>query len=149
MRCQKIGKTSFNSFTQSLGHHKVNYDGAIFSQQEKASVGVVIKNAKGVVMASMSQQVPLPATVAQVEALALRRATKFTLELGITKAIFEGDSKTICRELNDPIPSRTLHGHLLQDVKSLSNSFQFVGFSHVRRQGNTVTYALARRTIRE
>ena len=75
-------------------------------------------------MASMSQQVPLLATVAQVETLAVRRATKFALELGITKAIFEGDLETICRELNDPILSRALHGHLLQDVKSLSNSFQ-------------------------
>jgi len=100
-------------------------------------------------MASMSQQVPLLATVAQVETLAVRRATKFALELGITKAIFEGDLETICRELNDPILSRALHGHLLQDVKSLSNSFQFVGFSHVRRQGNTVAHALARRAMRE
>ena len=131
------------------GVYKVKYDGAIFSQQEKVGVGVVIRNAEGAIMASMSQQMPLPATVAQVEALAGRRATEFALELGITKAIFEGDSETICRELNDDTPSWALHGHLLQDVKSLSTSFQFVGFSHVRRQGNTVAHALARRAIRE
>nr|XP_023900897.1 uncharacterized protein LOC112012746 [Quercus suber] len=131
------------------GMYKVNYDGAIFSQQERAGVGVVIRNAEGAVMASLSQQIPLPTTVAQVEALAVRRATEFALELGVTKAIFEGDSEVICRELNDPNPSQALHGHLLQDVKSLSNSFHFASFSHVCRQGNNVADALAKRAIRE
>ena len=79
-------------------------------------------------MASMSQQMPLPAIVAQVEALAVRRATEFALELGITEAIFEGDSETICRELNDDTPSRTLHGHLLQDVKSCQLLFNLLVF---------------------
>ena len=74
---------------------------------------------------------------------------KFALELGITRAIIEGDLEAICRELQYPIPTLALHSHLLQDVKCLSNSFQYVGFSHVRRQGNNAAHALARRAIRE
>ena len=50
-------------------------------------------------MASMSQQVPLPTTVAQVEALAARRAVEFALEIGITNVVIEGDSESIYREL--------------------------------------------------
>ena len=38
-------------------YYKVNYDGATFEQQGKASLGVVIRNSNGEVMASMSQLV--------------------------------------------------------------------------------------------
>ena len=51
---------------------KVNYDGAIFQDQGRAGIGVVIRNSKGAVMASLLQQIPLPTTVAQVEAMAAR-----------------------------------------------------------------------------
>ena len=95
----------------------------------------------------MSQQLPLPTTVAQVEALAVRRAVEFVLELDITNVVFEGDSESICRELQDPGPSLTLHSHLIQDVKLLSNSFHSVSFSHIRRERNTVAHALARSAI--
>ena len=56
------------------GQFKVNYDGAIFREQGRAGIGVVIRNSDGAVLASLSQQIPLPTTVAQVEALAARRA---------------------------------------------------------------------------
>ena len=109
----------------------------------------MIRDSEGAVMASMSQQIPLPTTVAQVEALAARRAAAFALEIGITKAILEGDSETIVKELLEPTPSLALHGHLLQDVKSLQNSFNFLSFTHVFRQGNNVAHAMARRAIKQ
>ena len=42
---------------------KVNYDGTIFSKDGRARLGVVVRNSDGVVIASLSQQIPLPATV--------------------------------------------------------------------------------------
>ena len=131
------------------GTYKVNYDGAVFSQQGKAGLGVIIRNHEGAVMASLAQQIPLPTTVAQVEALAARRATEFALEIGITTAILEGDSETIVKELMEPNPSLALHGHLIQDVKSLQNSFNSLNFTHVRREGNNVAHALARWAIKK
>nr|XP_023922898.1 uncharacterized protein LOC112034311 [Quercus suber] len=100
-------------------------------------------------MASMTQQLPLPTTVAQVEALAAMRAVEFALELGMTKVIMEGDSEVICKELQDPSTSLALHGHILQDIKCLSNAFQCISFSHVRRQGNNVAHTLAKMAVRE
>ena len=66
----------------------MNYDGSIFSKQDTVGIGVVICNSKGAVMASLSQQITLPATVAQVEALAIRIVVEFALETSITQAIF-------------------------------------------------------------
>lgn len=95
----------------------MNYDGATFNEQGKAGIVVVIRNSEGAVMASLSQQVPLPATVAQVEALAARRAIEFALEVGITQAIIKGDSDIIFKDLTSPGLSLALHGHLNHDVK--------------------------------
>ena len=58
---------------------KINYDGAIFSEEGRAGLGVVCHNSDGVVIASLSEQIPLPATITQVEALAVRRAVVFAV----------------------------------------------------------------------
>ena len=49
----------------------------------------------------------------------------------------------------EPNPSLALHGHLIQDVKSLQNSFNSLNFTHVRREGNNVAHALARWAIKK
>ena len=82
--------------------------------------------------------------MAQVEALAARRAVEFALEIGITSVVFEGDSDTISKDLNNSERSLALHGHLIEDVKALTPSFNCCSFVHVRRQGNRVAHALAR-----
>ena len=106
-----------------LGVFKVNYDGAIFTGTGKAGLGVVIRNSEGAVMASLSQQIPQPTTVAKVEALAAGRVVEFALEIGITSAVFEGDSDVISKDLNNPEQSLALHSHLIEDVKVLTSFF--------------------------
>ena len=64
-------------------------------------------------MASMSQQVQLPTTVSQVEALATRKVAKFTLEIGVNKIVLEGDSEIVYKDLKNNGPSLALHGHLI------------------------------------
>ena len=118
------------------GHFKVNYDRAIFKEQGKAGIGVVIRNSDGAVLASLSQQIPLPTTVAQVEALAARRAAEFSLEIGIDQVIIEGDSEVIYKDLIDPGPSLALHGHLICDILQFANVFSLCTFNTVGRTGN-------------
>ena len=96
---------------------KINYDGAIFSEEGRAGLGVVCRSSDGVVLASLSEQIPLPATIPQVEALAARRAAVFAVELGFTSVVLEGDSDTVCKDLSSTEPSLALHGHIIHDVK--------------------------------
>ncbi|XP_030959223.1 uncharacterized protein LOC115981198 [Quercus lobata] len=127
--------------------YKVNYDGATFADQRRASIGVVIRNAEGAVMAALSQLIPLPTTMAQVEAMVARKAVELALEIGFTRVVIEGDSNTIYRELSSTDLSLALHGHVIQDTTCLASSFVNHSFSHVRRQGNNVAHALARWAI--
>ena len=56
---------------------KVNFDGATFPELGKVGLGVVIRNWQGNVMASPSEQAPLPFSPDIVEAMAAARAISF------------------------------------------------------------------------
>ena len=52
----------------------MNFDGALFAGESKAGLGVIIRNDSKLVMAALSQNIPLPTSVEMVEVLAVRRA---------------------------------------------------------------------------
>ena len=66
---------------------KANFDGAIFQGNAKAGLGAIIRNDCGLVMAALTQVIPLPISVEIVEVLAARRALIFALELGFDQVI--------------------------------------------------------------
>lgn len=93
--------------------YKVNFDGAVFKEDDRVGIGVIIQNCHGMVMASLSQNIPLPQTAVELEAIAARRALDFSLELGFTKAILEGESQTVMIALQDDSPSHASFGLLI------------------------------------
>ena len=92
---------------------KVNFDGAVFKDDERAGIGVVVRDSQGLVLASLSQNIPLPHSVVNLEILATCRALEFSLELGFDKAILEGDSLIVMSALRDPSPSLASFGLLV------------------------------------
>lgn len=70
---------------------KINFDGALFSQEKGAGVGVVIRNEAGLVMAPLTQQIPLSSTVLEVETLAARGSLELAIEIGVNRVILEGE----------------------------------------------------------
>ena len=123
----------------------MNYDGACFVDEEKARIGVVVRNDRGQVMGSLAEKIEMPPTVEVLEAMAARRVMLFMEELGLRHAVFEGDLELVVKALVGHCPNRSSIGHIIKDCKSLRGLFQTCSFSHVRRQGNGVAHALARR----
>ena len=125
---------------QEAPRYKINYDAATFTKDGKAGLGVVTQNSEGLVMASLTQQIPLPTTVIETEALAARRVTEFALEIGLANIILEGDNETLFKALKTGDNSLAQHGHIIKDILVLSSYCSAFNMSFVRRQCNKLAH---------
>ena len=124
--------------------YKINFDGATFADVRSAGLGVVIRNREGRVMASLSQKIPLPMSVIEVEVLAARRALELAVELGFDHVILEGDSEILHKALLAEDRNFTPYGHLVQDIVYLSSFLSAFKTSLVHRSGNKLAHSLVR-----
>ena len=92
---------------------KANFDSAIFSQDGLAGTDVIIQNEQELVMATLSQQIPSPASVEMVEVLAARQALVFAKELGFDRMILKGDSETVIKAILGDYMDCSYMGHVL------------------------------------
>ena len=123
---------------------KLNFDGAIFPELGKASLGVVVHDSHGNAIASLLEQASLPFSPVIVEAMAATRAITFAQELSINEFMLEGDSETVINTLRSLEASLTTYGHLLEFAKSTLVTSKCIAFSHIRRSGNRVAQNLAK-----
>ena len=98
---------------------KTNFEGAVFTDTGEAGIGVVIRNSKDEVMASLSEKIPNPPSIVLLELLAARRAALFINEIGLDNSIPEGDSEVIINALNKGALFNTALGYLLKDTLSI------------------------------
>ena len=70
---------------------------------------------------------------------------KFTSEVGIQKAIFEGDLLTVIQALNNGGASEASYGNLIDNIIFLASHLSKVEFSHIKRSCNRVADALAKK----
>ena len=80
---------------------KVNCDGARFTKENRAGIGVVIRNSEGLVLGSMSKLVPQAYSPLEIEAMAVTTALEFASDLGLQRAILETDSLVLVKALRE------------------------------------------------
>ncbi|XP_075645521.1 uncharacterized protein LOC142616586 [Castanea sativa] len=122
---------------------KVNFNGAIFSTQSSVGLGMIIRDQAGLVLAVLSQKIPMPTSVKTVEVMAARRALLLARELGFERVMIEGDFEVIIKVIKEKTLLSSDLGHILQDIHALSCSFSSISFHHIKRMGNCVTHRLA------
>ena len=127
---------------------KVNFDGAMFGNLNMLGIGVVRRNNKGVVMASCAEKINQAYKAYKIKALATLKALKFVHELGFQNAILEGDSLGLIQALKAKDHNLSPLGLLAEDVKLFANNFVRLSYSHIKRNGNSVTHNLAKHAIR-
>ena len=105
---------------------------------------MVVHDSQGSVIASLSEQAPLPFSSDIVEAMAAARALVFAHELGIIEFVLEDDSKVVINSLRSKEASLSSFGHLLELAKSMLGPSTCISFSHVCSSGNKIAHNLAR-----
>lgn len=103
-----------------------------------ASLGIVIQDESVMIIAALSQKIPLPSSVDMVKDLAARRALTFAQEISISQVEVEGDSLKFNQALNNPKPNRTQLGHIIDDIKRAGFYMQFCRFFHTLGVGGGI-----------
>ena len=99
------------------------------------------------VLAALSQKIPLPTSVETVEVIAARRALVFAKELRFERVMVEGDSEIIVKAIREKSLLSLVLGHILEDIHVLSSSFSSISFHHIKHMGNCVAHHLAHRSF--
>lgn len=128
-----------------LGWYKVNWDIALGVHNNKIGLGVVIQDHMGRLVAArcVTRQGRLEPAV--VEAMAAFVATQTTQELGIQKAWFEGDVKSISEVVNSLVADLSRIGHLVDDLRLELNKIPHWKMTYVCRENNRAAHVLARK----
>ena len=67
--------------------------------------------------------------------------------MSIFKVLVEGDCLRVVSALRAPVGCHTLYGNIVEDTHRLASQFKFCSFSNLRRCGNMLAHALARRAV--
>ena len=129
----RVSRTRLPWTPPSAGFYKLNFDGAVFENSGRAGLGVVVRDVEGMIIAALSQNIPLPSSVESVEAMAARRAILLAQEISLTRVVMEGDSLKVIEAINSPKQCRTQWGHIIEDIKIASLYLQECSFCHVSR----------------
>ena len=105
-------------------------------------MGFGFRDHRGLVIASLSQNIAIPYSIVEVKEMAFVRTLDFAHVLGIDSAVLEGDSELVINSLKEVTPSFASFGLLIQDAKIFTESFHCIRFSHVCRGRNFVAHNL-------
>lgn len=129
------------------GCFKINFNGAIFPKEKKSGIGVVIRDNRGLVIASCSKVVHQVLGSSNIEAMAAAWALSFASNLGVRRVVLEGDSMAVITGLREVEKVLVPCGLLLEDAKILSQQFDELLYSHTKREGNSLAHSLARYAV--
>ena len=126
-----------------LNRFKLNFDAAMFKEEDASGFGAIIRNERGEVMAALSGKGPPAACSEEAEVFACRRAVEFALECGFRELVVEGDNQSVMAALERKSCLLSRVGHILQDILCMVNDFSWSQFQFAKRSANTVAHLLA------
>ena len=97
--------------------YKLNFDIAVFDRFQCSGFGAIIQNSYGEVMAVMSVKGPSISSREEVEALACQKTIEFSMEVGFSELIIEGDNSVVMKAVAGSSGGYSLLGHVYEDIQ--------------------------------
>ncbi|KAK7860161.1 putative ribonuclease h protein [Quercus suber] len=127
----------------SQGQYKVNTDGAVFANQRKVGLGVLIRDCSGAVIAALSSPMVGLLGALETETKALEIGMRFALDVGIRDAVFESDALEVVNAVQGITLSSSSTQFLVDGIHQQACLFRSCCFTHTKRQGNVPAHMLA------
>ncbi|KAK9986551.1 hypothetical protein SO802_031502 [Lithocarpus litseifolius] len=124
--------------------YKINVDAAVFAEMNASGFGVVVRNERAEVLASLVAKGPPVQNSEEAELLACRKALEFAVDAGFMDVVLEGDSLNVMQAISTGRANRSRLGHIYEDIQCLAAGFRSYSVSFVKRSANGVAHALAR-----
>ncbi|MBA0655192.1 hypothetical protein Goklo_007700 [Gossypium klotzschianum] len=122
---------------------KLNFD-ASFQQDTNRSVsGVIVRNAKGLIMAACTHLNEYIMDSTMAVACAYLQSITFAEDLGFRKIIVEGDSLIVIKKMRTPVDDKSCISAPVKEVKARIRSFESINFSFAPRCANNAAHVLA------
>ena len=124
------------------GVFKVNVDGATLEDGRNSSVGAIIRDSCGAVIAACCKYLQGHYSVAEVEALAVEVGILLAHNMKISQVIIESNAVSTVSDISAKLVDGSL-GHLYQGILAVLNSFSSWKIIHLKREYNKVAHELA------
>ncbi|XP_039032166.1 uncharacterized protein LOC120167137 [Hibiscus syriacus] len=115
---------------------KVNFDASFSHTNKKAWSCIIIRDSMGEILGAAKRKIQTATSVFAAEATTTVHAIQFTIDLGCTRAIFEGDSKTIIQKLQSDEEDLSEVGAMIWDGKFLASKLHTATFNFTQKGEN-------------
>ena len=105
----------------------INYIDTMFQEEDRAGIGVIIRECQGKGLAHMIGIILLPLTVIEFETLAISKALQFDVDLSLKNVTPKGVSEIVMNALNADSQSLESFGLHSRDVKCFASLFTVLG----------------------
>ena len=94
-------------------------------------------------MAAMAAKGPEVFCSEEAELLACRKAIEFTVDVGFSEFVIEGDNSSAMSTISTLKLHQSLLGNVVRDIQHLIRNLHWVRIDCIRRGGNWVAHVLA------
>ena len=129
------------------GVYKANCAALVDRVGGQTSIGVVIRDSNGDVLASYAQTLLANMNSKFANLTAMLKNVQFSADYGLAPCIFEIDEALVVKWITESHCNFSENGVLLDDVKFLSSNLRNVNFVHTSKKTNGVAQTLAKHAL--
>ncbi|TXG54608.1 hypothetical protein EZV62_019864 [Acer yangbiense] len=129
------------------GFYKINCDAVSLAGGRKVGIGVVIRDASGLVLASCSQVVEAKFTNQMAKILAILRGIIFSKVCSLEPCVLEFDEGVVVKRIADGSFREARIGIMLDNIAGLLKNSNGLNIAHIPRGANRVAHGLVKNTL--